>query len=87
MASTTCAALGTLALVVGLAVDYSRPRPIGVIAVAGVVAGGLAIALGASLASLLGLYLAAGVLVGLALARRSLRRSALLATARASSSR
>ena len=74
------AALGTLAVVIGLAAVYARPgRPVPV-ALAGLVAGGLAIALGASLASLLGLYLAAGVLLALALARRALRKGALVVT-------
>ena len=70
------AALGTLALVAGLAVVYSQSATIGATALAGIVAGGLAIALGASLASLLGLYLAAAALVAVALVRRSLRRNA-----------
>jgi O-antigen ligase len=74
------AALGTLALVIGLATVYARPGRPGSIALAGMVAGGFAIALGASLASLLGLYLAAAVLVALALGRRSLRLGALLVT-------
>ena len=74
------AALGTLALVAGLAVVHSRSGRAGAVAVTGVVAGGIAIALGASLASLLGLYLATAVLVALALARRALRRTALLVT-------
>jgi len=74
------AALGTLALVIGLATVYARPGRPGSIALAGIVAGGFAIALGASLASLLGLYLAAAVLVALALGRRSLRLGALLVT-------
>ena len=75
------AALGSLALVVGLAVVYARRGRVGAVALAGLVAGGLAVALGASLASLLGLYLAAGALIGLALARRSLHRAAFLTTA------
>jgi O-antigen ligase len=74
------AALGSLALVVGLAIVHSGPGRTGALAIAGVVAGGLAIALGASLASLLGLYLAVGAVLALAIARRSLRRGALLAT-------
>ena len=74
------AALGTLALVAGLAVVFSQSATLGATALAGMVAGGLAIALGASLASLLGLYLAAAVLVALALVRRSLRRNAVLVT-------
>ena len=73
------AALGTLALVVGLAAMYARSRPQVWVAVA-IAAGGLAIALGASLASLLGLYLAAAALLALALARSSLGRGALFTT-------
>jgi O-Antigen ligase len=75
------AALGTLALVVGLAVVYAWPGRPGAVALAGIVAGGLAVSLGASLASLLGLYLAAAALVALALVRRAVRRAALLTTA------
>jgi O-Antigen ligase len=73
------AALGTLSLVVGLAGMYARSRQPSWVAVA-IAAGGFAIALGASLASLLGLYLAAATLLALAFARRSLGRGAVLTT-------
>ena len=73
------AALGTLSLSVGLAGLYARSGRRLRVAVA-IGAGSFAIALGASLASLLGLYLTAGILLALALARRVLRRGALLVT-------
>jgi len=73
------AALGTLSLSVGLAGLYARSGRRLRVAIA-IGAGSFAIALGASLASLLGLYLTAGVLLALALARRALRRGALLVT-------
>ena len=73
------AALGTLSLSVGLAGLYARSgRRLRVPIAIG--AGSFAIALGASLASLLGLYLTAGILLALALARRALRSGALLVT-------
>lgn len=75
------AAVGTLALAVGLAAAHGRDGGLGALGLAGLVAGGLAVSLGASLASLLGLYVAAAAVVGLALARRALRRSAVVATA------
>lgn len=73
------AALGTLSLAVGLAGLYARSGHLGRIGVA-IAAGGFAIALGASLASLLGLYLVAAALLSLALAGGILRRGALLVT-------
>ncbi len=74
------AALGTVAIAVGLAAIHAgRERP-GAGALATVVIGGLAIMLGASLASLLGLYLAAGAVLALAAARRSLHLRSSLVT-------
>lgn len=72
------AALGTLTLVAGLAAVYARRTD--PLAVTGVAAGGVAIALGASLATLGGLYLAAAVLIAVALVRGSLRGAAVVAT-------
>jgi hypothetical protein len=74
------AAVGTMALAVGLARIHSRTGRPGLFAIVAIAAGGLGITLGASLASLLGLYLAIGAVVGLALARHRLRVGAVLAT-------
>ena len=74
------AALGTFAIVVGLASLFARNGRLTALALTALVAGSLAVALGAALASLLGLYLAAGAVVTLAAARRELRRGPLLAT-------
>ena len=74
------AAIATMALALGLARVHARPGRPGIASIAAIVAGGLGIMLGASLASLLGLYLVVCTLVGLALVRRSLRLGAVLAT-------
>jgi len=74
------AALGTMAIVIGLAALYARRSRPGPLALTALVAGSLAITLGSALASLLGLYLAAGAVVAVAAARRELRRAPLLAT-------
>ena len=74
------AAVGTMALAVGLARIHSRTGRPGLFAIVAIVAGGLGITLGASLASLLGLYLAVAAVLGLALARHRLRLGAVLAT-------
>ena len=73
------AALGTFAIVVGLASLFARNGRLTALALTAL-AGSLAVALGAALASLLGLYLAAGAVVALAAARRELHRKPLLAT-------
>src|SRR5215210_3161313 len=73
------AALATLVLVLGLAYVFAqrgRPPTVALVAVG---VGALGLVLGASLASVLGLYLATAALVALALARRELRRGAVLA--------
>ena len=72
------AALGTLPLVYGLVLAESRRR--NARAVLTIVAGGLACILGASLATLLGLWLAAAVFLGAMLLRRSLTRRTLAVT-------
>lgn len=74
------AALGAIAVAVGLAHVHSRPGRLGLLVLVGLVAGGLGISLGASLAGLLGLYLVAAVVLGLALLRGRLRPAATLAT-------
>ena len=74
------AALGTLAVVVGLAYLFARGRA-PALAVVALVAGSLAIVLGAAVASLLGLYLAAVALFAVAAVRRQLRPVAVAATA------
>jgi O-antigen ligase len=74
------AAIATMALAVGLVRIHARAGGPGILAGVAIVAGALGIILGASLASLLGLYLAVAAVVGLSLARRSLRLGAVLAT-------
>ena len=74
------AAVGTMALAVGLARIHSRAGQPGIFALVAIVAGGLGVMLGASLASLLALYLVSGAVLALALVRRSLRLGAVLAT-------
>ena len=75
------AALGTMAIVVGLARLYTRQggRP-SLLTLTALVAGSVAVTLGAALASLLGLYLAAGAALALGAVRGELRRAPLLAT-------
>jgi len=72
------AALGTLPLVYGLVLVGMRQRHAR--AVLAIVAGGLACILGASLATLLGLWLAAVVFLGAVFLRRSLTRRTLVVT-------
>ena len=74
------AALGTMAIAAGLAALYARGGLTVPIAAAALVAGSVALTLGAALASLLGLYLAVGALLAVAVARRGLNRTPLLAT-------
>jgi hypothetical protein len=74
------AALGTMTIVIGLAALYARRgRPDSLTLIA-LIAGSVAVTLGAALASLVGLYLAAGAVVALAIARHDLRRAPLFAT-------
>lgn len=73
------AALSTAALVVGLGALHTRHRLARLPAVAGI-AGAVGITLGASVASLLGLYIAAAVLIATAATRRSLHGRAVIAT-------
>ena len=74
------AALATLALAVGLARMHGRRGTGGALAVTGIVVGVVGIVLGASLASLLGLYGAAAVILVVSRRRRELRLGAALAT-------
>lgn len=74
------AAVSTAALLIGLAALHARHR-LGRLPVVAGIAGGIGITLGASLASLLGLYIGAVVLIATAAARRSLRGRSILATA------
>lgn len=74
------AAVATMALAVGLSQIHSRTGRLGLLAIVAIAAGGLGITLGASLAGLLGLYLAVAAVLGLALARHRLRLGAVLAT-------
>ena len=74
------AALATMAVVVGLAYVYARSGRPPALAVTGIVVGAFGIVLGASLASLLGLYLAALALLTVAALRHAISRRAVLST-------
>jgi O-antigen ligase len=74
------AGLGTLALAVGLARLHTSAGNPGALAIAGIAAGVLGVVLGASLASLLGVYLAAAVITAISIRRHELRTSAILLT-------
>ena len=74
------AALATLALAVGLARLHARPGNPGTLAVTGIVVGVVGVVLGASLASLLGLYGAAAVILLVSRRRHELRLAAALLT-------
>ena len=73
------AALATMPLVYGLALVFRREA--GGRALLAIVVGGLGVALGAALASLVGLYLGAAALVAVAAARHALRATPVLVTA------
>jgi O-Antigen ligase len=74
------AALGTMSVAAGLACLYARPGAVPRLALVGLVAGAVAVTLGASLAGLIGVYLAAAALAALAAVRRSLRLPAVAAS-------
>jgi hypothetical protein len=74
------AALATMALVLGLAYLFASDGRPPRVALVGIGAGAVGIVLGSSLASVLGLYLAAAAMVGLALVRRDLRHRAVVVT-------
>jgi O-antigen ligase len=74
------AALATLAMAVGLARIHSRRGNPGPLAIAGLTAGLIGTVLGASLASVIGVYLAAAVVIAIAARRRELRVAALVVT-------
>jgi hypothetical protein len=74
------AAIATMTLAVGLARIHARSGAPSILAGSAIVAGGLGITLGASLAGLLGLYLAVAAVLGLSLAHHRLRWKAVLAT-------
>lgn len=74
------AALATMAVAVGLARVHARRGHPGWLAVAGIAAGVVGVVLGASLASLIGIYLAATAIVLISWRRRDLRAAAALAT-------
>ena len=74
------AALATLALAVGLARLHARRGNPGTLAVTGIVVGVVGVVLGASLASLLGLYGAAAVILVVSRRRHELRLGAALLT-------
>jgi O-antigen ligase len=74
------AALATMALAVGLGRVHARRGYPGTIAVVGLSAGVVGVVLGASLASLIGLYLAAAAILLISWRRRDLRAAAALLT-------
>jgi O-antigen ligase len=74
------AALATMALVLGLAHVFARDRRPPPVALVGIGVGAIGIVLGASLASVLGLYVAAAAMIGVARLRRDLRRRAVVLT-------
>jgi hypothetical protein len=74
------AAVATMGLAIGLARLHARRGNPGLLALVGIVAGVVGVVLGAALASLLGVYLAAGVALVIALRRRELRWTAALLT-------
>jgi len=74
------AAVATIGLAVGLARLHARRGNPGVLALIGIVAGVVGVVLGASLASLLGVYFAAAVILVVALRRGDLRWTAALLT-------
>jgi hypothetical protein len=74
------AALATMALVFGLAHVFARDRLPPTVALVGIGVGSVGIVLGASLASVLGLYIGAAAMFALARVRRSLRRRAVVLT-------
>jgi hypothetical protein len=76
------AALGTMSLALGLAALYAPRHRLGrVFPLVATVAGGVGVVLGAALASVLGLYLCAAAIAGLAVARGAATRRALALTA------
>ncbi len=74
------AALATMALAVGLGRVHSRRGYPGRLAIVGIAAGVVGVVLGASLASLIGLYLAAAAILVISWRRRDLRLAAVLVT-------
>lgn len=74
------AALATIAIAIGLARVHGRRGFPGALAVVGIAAGTLGVVLGAALASLLGVYLAAAAITYVAYRRRELRWAAAAAT-------
>jgi hypothetical protein len=74
------AAVSSMALAVGLARLHAGAGGLGLVATLGLAAGGFGLMLGASLASLVGLYLVVVAVLALARARRSLRRRAVVVT-------
>jgi hypothetical protein len=75
------AALATMSLSLGLAALYTRRHRLRVLPGIAIVAGVIGVVLGAALASLVGLYLAVGAILALALVRRAVARRALGVTA------
>jgi hypothetical protein len=74
------AAVAGMAIAVGLAHVHARPGRPPLVALLALAGGALAMTLAASLASLVGLYLAAAAVMGLAAVRRALRPAAIVVT-------
>ena len=74
------AALATMVLVFGLAHVFASDRRPPTVALVGIGVGAIGIVLGASLASVLGLYIGAAAMVALASTRHDLRRRSVVAT-------
>jgi O-Antigen ligase len=74
------AALASISLVLALAALFARQHRLGKLPLIAGIVGTVGVILGAALASLLGVYLAAAAVVGLAAGRRMLTLRALLAT-------
>lgn len=77
------AALATMSLAVGLAALFVPRHPLGRLPLVAGVAGGTGVVLGAAVAGLLGLYLAVGAILAVAVARREATRRAVGWTAAA----
>ena len=74
------AALSTMTLVVALAALFTPRHPLGRLPLVAGVAGAIGVVLGAALAGLLGLYLAVGAIVAVAMARREATKRAVVLT-------
>lgn len=74
------AALSTMSLALGLAALFTRNHRLGRLPLVAGAAGAVGVVLGAAVAGLLGLYLAAGVIIAVAVARRAATKRAVAVT-------